>query len=90
MAVQSAIVGQTDPLRVPTSGLEEDARVLSTVPEYLNRGQALLDWWREVERNGGPAEKFRLERSFNQPTRSFGFYGTAPAGGTMIPVMLSG
>ena len=87
MAAESATVGQTDRLRAPTPGLEEDTRVLSWTPEYLERGQALLCWWREMERSGGPTEKFHLERSFNQPTRSFGFYGTAPVGGTMLPVM---
>jgi hypothetical protein len=87
MPAESPTVGQIDPLRAPTSGSEEDTRVVSWAPEYLARGQSLLCWWREMERSGGPAERFRLERSFNQPTRSFGFYGTAPVGGIILPVM---
>lgn len=87
MAAESATVGQADSLRAPTPELEQDRCVVSWVPEYLERGRALLCWWREMERSGGPAEKFHLVRSFNQPTRSFGFYGTAPVGGTMLPVM---
>lgn len=87
MVAESPTVRQFDPLSAPTSALEPDERAVSWVPEYLERGQALLSWWRETEDSGGPVERFHLERSFNQPTRSFGFYGTAPVGGTMLPVM---
>lgn len=72
---------------VPTPQLESDARVLSSVPEYLSRGLALKRWWEEVERNGGPITTFQLDRSFNRATRSFGFYGEAPVNGMMLPVM---
>jgi hypothetical protein len=40
-----------------------------------------------VEREGGPKEQFPLVRTFNQPTRSFGFYGEAPVDGRITPVM---
>src|SRR5262249_34000057 len=50
-------------------------------------GLALKRWWDEVERNGGPKDTFRLDRSFNRATRSYGFYGEAPVGGAMMPVM---
>lgn len=67
--------------------LQEDARVLPTVPEYLAKGQDLMRWWAEVESKGGPENQFPLERSFNRPNRSFGFYADAPVGGRMMPVM---
>jgi hypothetical protein len=70
-----------------TPELEEDSRVLPTVPEYLNRGLDLKRWWTEIERQGGPQVRFPLERSFNRATRSFGFYGEAPVGGATMPVM---
>ncbi|HTA44245.1 MAG TPA: hypothetical protein VK789_17475 [Bryobacteraceae bacterium] len=48
---------------------------------------ALKRWWEEVERSGGPTTKFRLERSFNRATRSFGFYGEVPLDDGTMPVM---
>jgi hypothetical protein len=82
----------TEPVMQPaqpwdTPEIQQNAALLAEVPEYLSRGQELLRWWREMERTGGPREKFRLERSFNRATRSFGFYGEAPVGGDMMPVM---
>jgi hypothetical protein len=63
--------------------------VLPRVSEYLAKGLDLKRWWDEVERSGGPDERqrFPLERNFNRPNRSFGFYGEAPVGGAMMPVM---
>jgi len=72
-----------------TPDLDADAQVLPRVSEYLSKGLDLKRWWDELESNGGPAEqqRFHLERSFNRPNRSFGFYGEAPVGGSMMPVM---
>jgi len=70
-----------------TPDLEHDSQVLPRVPEYLAKGLALRRWWAEVERKGGPENQFPLERSFNRPNRSFGFYGEAPVGGAMMPIM---
>jgi hypothetical protein len=67
--------------------LQEHAKVLLSVPEYLAKGLDLKRWWDEVERRGGPERRFPLERSFNRPTRSYGFFGEAPVGGIMMPVM---
>jgi hypothetical protein len=64
-----------------------DRCVLPTVPEYLARGLALRRWWAEVESKGGPENTFDIERSFNRPTRSFGFFGEAPVHGRMMPVL---
>ena len=72
---------------VGTPGSQADAEILSRVPEYLARGLALRRWWAEVERNGGPQDTFRLDRSFNRATRSFGFFAEAPVNGVMMPVM---
>ena len=70
-----------------TPEMQLASSVLPTVPEYLSRGLDLKRWWDEVEREGGPEDRFELARSFNQPTRSFGFFGSAPVGSTMLPVM---
>lgn len=70
-----------------TPEMEVDLQVLPRVQEYLSKGLDLLHWWREVESRGGPENQFPLERSFNRPNRSFGFYGEAPVSGSMMPVM---
>jgi hypothetical protein len=57
------------------------------VSEYLAKGLDLKRWWDEIDSKGGPQQRFHLERSFNRPNRSFGFYGEAPVGGSMMPVM---
>lgn len=75
------------PSAIGDSELMRNAPLLASVPDYLRRGQDLLRWWREMERTGGPAQKFPLERSFNRATRSFGFYGEAPVEGELMPVM---
>jgi hypothetical protein len=67
--------------------LEIDASVLPTVPLYLARGLDLKRWWDVVERDGGPQQQFPLERSFNRPTRSYGFFAEAPVEGKLMPVM---
>lgn len=70
-----------------TPQLQEDAEVLPDLPRYLARGLELKQWWEDVERKGGPQTRFRLERSFNRATRSYGFYGEAPIDGLITPVM---
>jgi hypothetical protein len=67
--------------------VQRENAVLNLVPEYLAKGQDLQRWWKEVERNGGPKDRFPLERSYNRAPRSFGFYGNAPVAGEMMPVM---
>ncbi len=66
-----------------------DALVLPEVPRYLARGLDLKRWWMELEQKGGPADKdrFQIVRSFNQPTRSLGFFGEATVDGKMVPVL---
>src|SRR5258708_18394438 len=68
--------------------LQRDALVLPAVPEFLARGLALKKWWTEVEAGKAPPiRQFTIERSFNRPTRAFGFYGQAPGGGRIMLVM---
>lgn len=75
-----------DPTKLP-SDLREAAELLASVEDYLERGRDLKNWWRDVELSGGPTDRFPLERSFNRPTRSFGFFGVAPVSGKPMRVM---
>jgi len=70
-----------------TPRLGPDSTVVPRVSEYLNRGLALRRWWAETERKGGPKNTFHIERSFNKPTRSFGFFDEAPVDGKMMPIL---
>src|SRR5258708_283732 len=68
--------------------LQRDALVMPAGREFLARGLALKKWWTEVEAGKAPPiRQFPIERSFNRPTRAFGFYGEAPVAGRMMPVM---
>jgi hypothetical protein len=87
MVIHDTVGNPEVPTPALTPELESDMRVLPTVEEYLARGVALKRWWKKVESQGGPENKFPLERSFNQPTRSYGFYADAPVGDQMMPVM---
>jgi hypothetical protein len=64
-----------------------DNLVLPEVQEYLIRGLALRRWWEEIEKKGGPRNTFPIERSFNRPTRSFGFFDDVEVQGKMLPVL---
>jgi hypothetical protein len=66
---------------------ERDSLVLASAEEYLDRGVALLRWWNEIDRKGGPERKFPLDRSFNPANTSYGFFGKAPLGGNAAPVI---
>lgn len=66
---------------------QEDARVLPSVEEYLAKGQDLKRWWDDIDSRGGPTDRFPLERTYNRPARSYGFFGTAPVQGSTMPVM---
>lgn len=91
----SQVTGGSSAIRsmVMSPEMHRDALVLPTVPKYLARGVALLKWWREVDPSTtwwfkpSQIQQFPLARSFNRPTRGFGFYGQAPVDGQIMPVM---
>jgi hypothetical protein len=88
-AVSAAQIANTSQSGHPFSSVnpEWDPLVLRSAEDYLDRGVALLRWWSEIERKGGPDRKFPLARSFNPANRSYGFFGRAPLRGGMTPVM---
>ncbi|HWG39034.1 MAG TPA: hypothetical protein VN658_00695 [Candidatus Acidoferrales bacterium] len=93
MAAQVAVNNSANSANAMTAEAQQDAQVLSTVPKYLARGEALLKWWREVDPSTtwwfkpSQIQQFPLARTFNRPTRSFGFFGQAPVEGRIMPVM---
>ncbi len=87
MATQPAINALQAAATMIPPELAKDSLILPTVPEYLARGRDLKRWWSEVQVKGGPPNQFPLSRSFNRPTRSYGFFGEATVGGKLTPVM---
>jgi hypothetical protein len=55
----------------------EDLAILSTVERSLEGGLDLLAWYQQARAANGFDEVFPLERTFNRPGSSFGFFGTA-------------
>jgi hypothetical protein len=66
---------------------EEDLRVLGSVEGYLADGLALKHWWEEADRVKSYEQQFKLERTFNRPGGSYGFFGQAPVRHGTLPVM---
>lgn len=64
----------------------DDLLILDRVEGALERGRALKRWWDDA-RHGGFAERFELQRVFNRPGVSFGFFDRAQFGGCALPVM---
>ena len=55
----------------------EDLAILSTVERSLEGGLDLLAWYEQARASNGFDAVFPLERTFNRPGSSFGFFGTA-------------
>ena len=85
--MKSAMTEYSSPTMPIPPRLEADAQVLPTVAGYLAKGLDLKRWWDGVEAKGGPPEQFPLARSFNRPTRGYGFFGEAQVAGKLMPVM---
>jgi hypothetical protein len=86
-ANRPAAAGQHVPVSSASPLSPEEQAVVDSAEEYLGNGIALLEWWRERDRRGDYAERFELERSFNQASSSFGFFGDLQLGGSRMPVM---
>jgi hypothetical protein len=65
-----------------------DLDVIARVERSRDDGIALLDWFDEAVATGGLTEIFPLQRTFNRPGESYGFFGTATLPGAgETPVM---
>ena len=65
----------------------EDRRILDQVEHYLANGLFLKNWWEQADITNAYDEKFELERTFNRPDQSYGFFGRAAAEHEVLPVM---
>jgi hypothetical protein len=65
---------------------DEDYLILDRVESALADGRALKRWWDRTYPDGF-AERFELERVFNRPDSSFGFFDRVRLDGGVLPVM---
>jgi len=77
--------------RVGVSGAmtltQQDLAVIESVDRYLSDGLALMEWWNKTAPRNSFAERFELERAFNRPDHSFGFFDRVQLDHGMLPVM---
>ena len=64
----------------------EMQRLFAEVDSCLTRGRELKRWWQQVFPDGFH-ERFELSRSQNRPDRAFGFFDSAPIGGSEMRLM---
>jgi len=77
----------SQPGQVSSTGLsDEDRLILDRVEGALADGVALKGWWEQTFPDGF-AHKFELERVFNRPAESFGFFDQVPLASGILPVM---
>jgi hypothetical protein len=70
-----------------TALTEEDLAITNSVDRYLASGLALKQWWDETYPVNGFANRFPLERTFNQPDSSFGFFDQVLLDHKSLPIM---
>lgn len=66
---------------------EEDYLIIKRVDQYLAAGVSLKNWWDQTHRAGSFQQQFELQRVFNRPGRSFGFFDEVAYDGGTLPVM---
>jgi len=71
---------------INTGLTDEDRLIIDRVNGALADGQALKLWW-DQKYPDGFAEKFDLERNFNRPADSFGFFDQVELSTGVLPVM---
>src|SRR6266550_2865461 len=64
----------------------EDQAIIDGVDDALAAGVTLKNWWNQTYPDGY-AEKFELDRVFNRPASSFGFFDKVELRRGPLPVM---
>lgn len=77
------------PISIPQDAKlnEDDLRIIQSVDTYLTVGLALKRWWDEASSANSFRHRFELQRVFNRPGRSFGFFDEVNYGSGTLPVM---
>ena len=70
-----------------TALTEQDLAIIDSVDRYLANGLTLKNWWDQAFQSNSFAERFELERAFNRPDTSFGFFDNVRLDGGPLPVM---
>lgn len=88
-AVDTPASGHSSPPEGWGAALEpQDWATIDAVERSLRGARDLLTWFEEARSRDGFSQVFPLERTFNRPGSSFGFFGHAEIGrGSRVPVM---
>jgi hypothetical protein len=70
----------------PVAFTDDDRLILERVEGALANGRALKRWW-DLKYPNGFARRFELERVFNRPDSSFGFFDEIRLDGGVMPLM---
>src|SRR5215216_4251480 len=66
---------------------DQDLALIASVESALADGLALKQWWDQTYRANSFRERFELERVFNRPADSFGFFDQVALTRGVLPVM---
>jgi len=61
----------------PTALTAEDLATVTNVERALSNGLDLVDWFENARAGNGFSDVFTIERTFNRPGSSYGFFGEA-------------
>src|ERR1700738_87910 len=64
-----------------------DWALLATVDRYLSDALLLKKWFERADCDRRYARCFELERTFNRPDKSYGFFDEVELSGGRVPVM---
>jgi hypothetical protein len=95
MRVLQSIGRRTNPVnqafldsRIQPDELSSDDQVIiDSVENYLAEGLDLHRWWEDEGAQGRYEKRFELQRSFNRPAGSYGFFARARVHGREMPIM---
>src|SRR6266446_93163 len=66
---------------------DEDLRIIRTVELFLADAIRLKKWWMQADASQSYAQRFELERTFNRPDYSYGFFDSVQLSRGLTPVM---
>jgi hypothetical protein len=61
--------------------------IVESAEDYLHNGVAMLRWWEDTDRRDSFRHRFELQRTFNRPDSSYGFFDEITMRGERMPIM---